>query len=118
MLGVGLVCAPAPPAPVRGNLQAWARDLRYARAPELSPTGLIATGRIASDKAETVLDRLAASPGRRALLGMAVREGRLLRPLLGLTRDQTAAHCVARRLRWRDDSSNDSPRFARARVRH
>jgi tRNA(Ile)-lysidine synthase len=117
-LGVGLVASAAPPAPVRGNLQAWARDLRYARALELSPTALIATGHTASDQAETVLYRLAASPGRRALLGMAAREGRLVRPLLGLTREQTAAHCAARGLRWREDSSNQSPRFARGRVRH
>ena len=118
-LGVRLNAVAAPPAPVRGNLQAWARDLRYARALELAGDGaLIATGHTASDQAETVLYRLAASPGRRALLGMAAREGRLVRPLIGLTREQTAAHCVARGLRWRDDSSNDSRRFARGRVRH
>jgi tRNA(Ile)-lysidine synthase len=117
-LGVRCVCAAAPPAPERGNLQAWARDLRYARALELSGGALIATGHTASDQAETVLYRLAASPGRRALLGMAAREGRLIRPLLALTREQTAAHCVARGLAWRDDSSNDSDRFARGRVRH
>jgi tRNA(Ile)-lysidine synthase len=117
-LGVRLLCSVAPPAPLRGNLQAWARDLRYARALELAPGALIATGHTASDQAETVLYRLAASPGRRALLGMAPREGRLVRPLIGLTREQTAAHCVARGLRWRDDSSNDSRHFARGRVRH
>src|ERR1039458_428246 len=117
-LGVRCVCSAAPGAPERGNLQAWARDLRYARALELSGGALIATGHTASDQAETVLYRLAASPGRRALLGMAPREGRLVRPLLGLTREQTAAHCVARGLAWRDDSSNASPRFARGRVRH
>jgi tRNA(Ile)-lysidine synthase len=117
-LGVRCVCVAAPPAPVRGNLQAWARDVRYARALELSPSALIATGHTASDQAETVLYRLAASPGRRALLGMAPREGRLVRPLLRLTREQTAAHCVDRGLRWRDDSTNDSSRFARGRVRH
>ena len=117
-LGVHCVCAAAPAAPERGNLQAWARDLRYARALELSGGALIATGHTASDQAETVLYRLAASPGRRALLGMAPREGRLIRPLLALTREQTAAHCVARGLAWRDDSSNDSDRFARGRVRH
>ena len=116
-LGVRCVCSPAPGAPERGNLQAWARDLRYARALELSGGALIATGHTASDQAETVLYRLAASPGRRALLGMAPREGRLVRPLLALTREQTAAHCVARGLAWRDDSSNDSDRFARGRVR-
>jgi tRNA(Ile)-lysidine synthase len=117
-LGVRCVCAAAPPVPERGNLQAWARDLRYARALELSGGALIATGHTASDQAETVLYRLAASPGRRALLGMAPREGRLIRPLLALTREQTAAHCLARGLAWRDDSSNDSDRFARGRVRH
>jgi len=117
-LGVGCEIFRAPPAPVRGNLQSWARDLRYARALEVSAGALIATGHTASDQAETVLYRLAASPGRRALLGMAPREGRLVRPLLGVTREQTAAHCVARGLGWRDDSSNDSRRYARGRVRH
>ena len=117
-LGVRCGCSAAPGAPERGNLQAWARDLRYARALELSGGALIATGHTASDQAETVLYRLAASPGRRALLGMAPREGRLVRPLLALTREQTAPHCVARGLAWRDDSSNDSDRFARGRVRH
>jgi tRNA(Ile)-lysidine synthase len=117
-LGVHCECETAPPAPARGNLQAWARDLRYARALELSAGALVATGHTASDQVEGVLYRLAASPGRRALLGMAPREGRLVRPLLRLTREQTAAHCLARGLAWRDDSSNDSRHFARGRVRH
>jgi tRNA(Ile)-lysidine synthase len=118
-LAIACVVVAAPPAPVRGNLQAWARDLRYARALECGAAGeQIATGHTASDQVETVLYRLAASPGRRALLGMTAREGRLVRPLLGLTREQTGAHCVARGLDWRDDSSNDSDRFARSRVRH
>src|SRR5262249_30295998 len=67
---------------------------------------------------ETILYRLAASPGRRALLGMSAREGRLIRPLLALTREQTAAYCRARGLGWREDESNESEQFARARVRH
>ena len=113
-------CWRAPPPPRSGNLQAWARDLRYARAALLAGAdAAIATGHTASDQVETVLYRLAASPGRRALLGMAAREGRLVRPLLALTREQTAAHCRSRGLAWREDSSNeDAERFARARVRH
>jgi tRNA(Ile)-lysidine synthase len=78
----------------------------------------IATGHTASDQLETILYRLAASPGRRALLGMAPREGRIVRPLLGVTREQTTAYCRERGLRWRDDESNEDERFARARVRH
>jgi tRNA(Ile)-lysidine synthase len=49
---------------------------------------------------------------------MAPREGRLVRPLLELTREQTAVYCRDRGLRWREDSSNDDTRFARARVRN
>ena len=107
-LGVRCVCSAAPPAPERGNLQAWARDLRYARALELSGGALIATGHTASDQAETVLYRLAASPGRRALLGMAPREGRLVRPLLALTRERSGPN------RW----SCRRAMPARGRVRH
>jgi len=37
---------------------------------------------------------------------------------LGLTRSATAAYCLELNLAWREDESNDSPRYARARVRH
>ncbi|HEX2087073.1 MAG TPA: tRNA lysidine(34) synthetase TilS, partial [Solirubrobacteraceae bacterium] len=100
-----------------GNVQAWARDVRYAAAERVAE-GLIATGHTATDQAETILYRLAASPGRRALLGMAPREGRVIRPLLAVTREETAAHCEARGLGWREDPTNESPLFARNRVRH
>jgi tRNA(Ile)-lysidine synthase len=102
-----------------GNLQAWAREVRYdaARAAAAEDDALIATGHTASDQVETILYRLAASPGRRALLGMPAAEGRLVRPLLGLTREQTAAYCEARGLGWREDESNADERFARVRVR-
>jgi tRNA(Ile)-lysidine synthetase-like protein len=114
-----------------GNLQAWARALRYGEAErtarELDALSgaenaggetLIATGHTATDQVETILYRLAASPGRRALLGMSPRDGRLVRPLLELTREQTAAYCRARGLSWREDASNDDERYARARVRN
>jgi tRNA(Ile)-lysidine synthase len=103
-----------------GNLQAWARNVRYGAAIELTERedALVAAGHTASDQVETILYRLAASPGRRALLGMRAIEGRLVRPLLGVTREQTGAYCRARSLRWREDASNDSDAYARGRVRH
>lgn len=102
-----------------GNVQAWARELRYSAAERLAvqSDGLIAVGHTATDQVETILYRLAASPGRRALLGMGAVDGRLIRPLLGLTREQTAAYCQARGLSWVDDSSNDTGKYARGRVR-
>ncbi len=102
-----------------GNLQAWARDVRYTAAIELAEQddAIVAAGHTASDQVETILYRLAASPGRRALLGMRAEEGRLVRPLLSITREQTRAYCQARGLRWREDESNDSDAYARVRVR-
>jgi tRNA(Ile)-lysidine synthase len=108
-----------PQPPDAGNLQAWARDQRYAAAAQvvLRRGGVAATGHTASDQVETVLYRLAASPGRRALLGMPARSGRLVRPLLGLSREETAAYCRARGLTWREDESNASDAYARNRIR-
>ncbi len=111
-----VVAADRPP---RGNVQAWARDVRYAAARELAAArdADIAAGHTATDQVETILYRLASSPSRRALLGMRTREGALIRPLLSFTRAETAAHCTARGLRWREDESNVSHAYARGRIR-
>lgn len=120
-LGVPLHVERAPRARgATGNLQAWAREVRYAAGARLAADrdALLITGHTATDQVETVLYRLASSPGRRALLGMAPRSGRLVRPLLGVTREQTAAWCTERGLAWREDATNASDAYARSRIRH
>ena len=121
-LGVALIVRRAddPGHERRGNLQAWARELRYAAARELADArdADIASGHTATDQVETILYRLASSPSRRALLGMRPRDARLVRPLLSVTRASTAEHCRARGLEWREDESNASDAYARGRVRH
>jgi tRNA(Ile)-lysidine synthase len=103
--------------PEGGNLQERAREARYAIADSLAE-GDYAAAHTASDQAETVLYRLAVSPGSRALLGMAPRRGRLVRPLLEVTREEVRDYLRDRGLEWREDPSNADRRFARARVRH
>jgi tRNA(Ile)-lysidine synthase len=103
--------------PEGGNLQERAREARYALADSLAG-GDYAAAHTATDQAETVLYRLAVSPGSRALLGMAPRRGRLVRPLLDATREDVRDYLRSRALEWREDPSNADRRFARARVRH
>jgi tRNA(Ile)-lysidine synthase len=103
--------------PEGGNLQERAREARYALAESLADADY-AAAHTASDQAETVLYRLAVSPGSRALLGMEPRRGRLVRPLLYVTREEVRDYLRARGLDWREDPSNADRRFARARVRH
>jgi len=102
-----------------GNLQAWARNERYAAAARLAEEkdASIATGHTADDQVETILYRLASSPSRRALLGMRPRAGRLVRPLLDTTRAETTAYCEERGLAWRDDSSNEEGEYKRNLLR-
>ena len=115
-LGVPLVVETLEPPPA-GNLQDWAREARYALA-ERHAEADYAAAHTASDQAETVLYRLAVSPGSRALQGMPARRGRLVRPLLTATRDEVRAYLRARELEWREDPTNADRRFARPRVRH
>jgi tRNA(Ile)-lysidine synthase len=102
-----------------GNLQAWARETRYAAAARIAEgrDATILTGHTADDQVETILYRLASSPSRRALLGMKPQDGRLARPLLETTRAETTAYCDERGLPWRDDSSNEEADFKRNLVR-
>lgn len=117
-LGVELVLH-SPAARLKGNLQAWARDERYAAAARLAEArdAVVATGHTASDQVETVLHRLASSPGRRALMGMEASDGRLVRPLLGFSREATGTYCREAGLRFADDPGNASPVFSRNRIR-
>jgi tRNA(Ile)-lysidine synthase len=77
----------------------------------------LATGHTLDDQAETVLLQLLRGAGPDGLAGMAVRTGRLLRPLLGTRRSDTRACCAAAGLAWREDPTNDQDGPLRNRVR-
>ena len=94
--------------------------LRYDAAERLrdrTGAAVIATGHTRTDVAETALYRLAASPGSRALLGLAPRSGRVVRPLLGLERERIRELALAAGLPFADDETNADPTFARNRIR-
>lgn len=104
----------------RGNLEAAARDARYAAAEQVRQRlglDLVATGHTATDQVETVLFRLASSPGRRALLGMPQKSGALVRPLLDVSSQLTRAYCSEHGLAWREDETNEDLELARNRIR-
>ena len=109
------------PALGEGNVQAEAREARYLAAERLRQargSDWIATGHTRTDLAETVLYRLATSPGRRALLGLQPRRGVIIRPLLGLGRDQVRRLVSEAGLPFRDDPTNAEPAYARNRIRN
>jgi tRNA(Ile)-lysidine synthase len=109
------------PALGAGNVQAEAREARYRAAERLRQArgaDWIATGHTRTDLAETVLYRLATSPGRRALLGLRPRRGAVARPLLSLGRDQVRRLASDAGLPFSDDPTNAEPLYARNRIRN
>ena len=121
-LGIELfVERPVRPTGQSGNLHAWAREKRYLAAESVRARhGLdwIAVAHTASDLAETVIYRLAVSPGSRPLAAMPASRGAVIRPLLKLSREQVRAEAESAALPFVDDRSNDDPSFARARIRN
>jgi len=97
-----------------------ARDARLAAAERVragTDLDVIATGHTLTDNAETILFRAARGTGRTGALGIAPRRDRLVRPLLGITRDETREWCRANRVAFVDDPTNHDLATARARVR-
>jgi tRNA(Ile)-lysidine synthase len=97
-----------------------AREARLAAAERVrAGLGLdaIATGHTRTDHVETILFRAARGTGRTGALGIAPRRGRLVRPLLGVSRDETREWCREHGVPFVDDPTNDDMATARARVR-
>lgn len=98
------------------GLEAAAREARYAYFRTLS--GKIATAHTADDNAETVLLHLIRGTGLKGLGAIAPVNGSLIRPMLGVTREEVLAFLEEYHIRYVTDSSNETDAFLRNRIRH
>ncbi len=110
------------PSRDRPSPEEAARELRYAALRRMAADAgadAVATAHTADDQAETVLLRLLRGTGPDGLGGMPERsaDGRIVRPLLQVTRAEVERFAAERGLSWREDTSNASPAFARNRLR-
>ena len=91
---------------------------RRAAADAVRAGRAVATGHTRDDRVETILYRLAASPGSAAFAALPAADGDgRVRPLLELSRDEVRSELRRAGIAWRDDSSNGDRSFARNRVR-
>lgn len=100
------------------NVEARAREARYAAARERAGDRPIVTGHTLSDQAETVLYRLVSSSGARAIRAMRPSAGGIVRPLLCATAADTRAWCAWRGIEPRVDRTNADARLRRNLIRH
>jgi tRNA(Ile)-lysidine synthase len=105
----------------RGGLEEAGRYARYQlflRAKERFQAQKIALGHTASDRVETFLARLMRGSGS-AISGLnARRQDGVVRPLLGVWREELSSYLKEHNLPFREDTSNLDTRFERNRIRH
>ncbi len=106
---------------IKSGIEAGARDARYqalTAVAEKEQAQKIFLGHTRDDQAETVLLGLARGSGTRSLSGMAVENGKYVRPLLAITRAQTVAACEEIGVAFWNDPHNMNKDFSRVRVRN
>jgi tRNA(Ile)-lysidine synthase len=103
------------------NLEERARQARHAflnTTADRIGADYIAVAHQADDQAETVLMRLLRGAGAAGLAAMAERgPGRIIRPMLAVTRDEVAAYLKSIDEKFVNDSSNQSSAILRNRIR-
>ncbi|MGN0467357.1 MAG: tRNA lysidine(34) synthetase TilS [Acutalibacteraceae bacterium] len=78
----------------------------------------IATAHTLSDSAETVLFNLARGTTLKGLCGISPKRGKIIRPLIEMTRKDIERYCKENQLFFVTDSTNLSDDYTRNKIRH
>ena len=103
------------------GIEEAARELRYSfleRTADEQGCDRIATAHNADDQTETVLLNLCRGAGLSGLCGIPPKRGRIVRPLLHVTRREIEEYLLTHSLPHVEDSSNADESFRRNRLRH
>lgn len=103
------------------SLEHAARELRYQAFAEVGrvwATVGLAVAHTADDQVEELLLRLFRGGGGKALSGMRLQAGRLIRPLLAIRKPELLAYLADKGVGFCHDTSNDDCRFLRNRIRN
>lgn len=82
------------------------------------PQSKICTAHTLSDNVETVLLNLTRGTGLRGLCGIPPVRENIVRPLIGVTREQVEEYCARRKIPYVTDSTNAQDQYTRNRLRH
>jgi tRNA(Ile)-lysidine synthase len=78
----------------------------------------IAVAHNKEDNAETIIMQLSRGSGLKGVAGMKPVRGRIIRPMLGVTRNEIEAYLTKEEIGWCTDSSNLHDDYTRNRIRH
>lgn len=110
----------------RLSVETAARQLRIETLTKIAQSrsfDTIAAGHHKDDNAETIIQRLKRGTGYKGLAGIQPerklnRNLRIIRPLLGIKREDITEYLEAENLSWRNDHTNSDTNYDRNFVRH
>ena len=103
------------------SMQEAARDLRHQWFEETRKTHgyhKIALAHHQDDSIETFFINLIRGTGLAGLRGILPKKGAVIRPLLFASRPQIQAFVIDEGLEYREDQSNQDPKYRRSKIRH
>ena len=101
------------------SVQLAARRLRYEWFKrQCNGKHKVLTAHHLNDSLETVIYNLCKGTGVAGLSGISARSDYILRPLLNFSKEEIESFAKLHLLKWRDDSSNQSDKYNRNKIRH
>lgn len=102
------------------SIQELARELRYEWLEKIRKENafdLIATAHHLNDSLETILFNWTKGTGLNGLMGVPVCNGFIIRPLLGLAKDEVEVYAEQEQIAFREDQSNRENKYDRNKIR-
>jgi len=103
------------------STQVAARELRYAFFKEIVQEhkfDYVLTAHHSDDNLETFLINLTRGTGLEGLIGIPVKNGNIIRPLLIFSRLDILNYAEENQIKWREDQSNSEQKYVRNKIRH
>ena len=78
----------------------------------------LVTGHHQNDQAETIMYRLFTGSGFNGLSGIPIKRGKIIRPILNISREEINSYIFDNKLTFMEDSSNSNSDFQRNQIRN
>lgn len=102
------------------SLEEMAREVRYDVLNKLASklNSKIATAHTLNDSIETIILNLTRGTGLKGLCGIPAKRGKIVRPLIEISRTQIEEYIKNNNLSFVNDSTNNDVNYKRNRIRH
>ncbi|MDP2454900.1 MULTISPECIES: tRNA lysidine(34) synthetase TilS [unclassified Kaistella] len=105
----------------KNSIQEWARYVRYQffrKVQQEQNLDFLVTAHHLNDQLETFIINLSKAAGIKGLSGIPAHENKILRPLLGFSKEEIYDYAKKNKIKFREDVSNQKNDYLRNKIRN